>query len=297
MQRLSPERHPPSQVFRSHPRVKIDAVDVPTDSSEIDEIREYFEQARAAWPGVELAFEVFAARLEGGGRTNTADLYLACACGEADPIALAEFDRMFLGCVRDAVARIDRSHDFVSEVQQILRERLLVGPNAKIRDYRGGGALTSWVRTAAVRTALNLRRRTKQEAKLDPSLEPSLEPFEQLLDPEVALLRQRYMPEIDAALRRAIAALDAKERLLLHFYYIDGLTLAKIAALERIGTSTVFRRMSAATQTVLSSMKDELSTRLQISTQSLDSLIRHVQDDIDLSLSQVLGATPPRAGE
>src|SRR5262249_22461852 len=156
---------------------------------------------RAAWPGVELAFDVFAARLAAVGRGNVVDLYLACACTEGDPAALAEFDRMFLGCVRDAVARIDRSHDFVTEVQQILRERLLVGPNAKIRDYRGGGALASWVRTAAVRTALNLRRRTNRETKQ----EPSFEPFE-VLDPEIALLRQRYMPEIDAALRRAIAA-------------------------------------------------------------------------------------------
>jgi RNA polymerase sigma-70 factor (ECF subfamily) len=198
---------------------------------------------------------------------------------------------MFLVSVRDAVARIDRSHDFIAEVQQILRERLLVGPNAKIRDYRGGGALTSWVRTAAVRTALNLRRRTRREIAADP-MGAGLEPFESLLDPEIVLLRQRYMPEIDGALRRAIAALEPKDRLLLNFYYVDGLTLAKIAALERVGTSTVFRRLSAATQTVLASMKDELALRLQLSTESLDSLIRHVQDDIDLSLSQVLGSSP-----
>ena len=244
--------------------------------------------ARAAWPGVELAFEVFATRVEAAGLTSATDLYLACACGEANPAALAAFDRMFLVCVRDAVARIDRSHDFISEVQQILRERLLVGPHAKIREYRGGGALSGWVRTAAVRTALNLRRATKHEIPQ----ETSIEPFAQLLDPEIHLLRERYMPEIDAALRRAIAALDAKGRLLLQFYYVDGLTLAKIAAVERVSTSTVFRRMTAATRAVLSEMKKELSTRLQISTQSLDSLIRCVQDDIDLSLSQVLGRAP-----
>jgi RNA polymerase sigma-70 factor, ECF subfamily len=258
---------------------------VPSNSSELDEIRQWFDAASTAWPGVELAFDVFAARAQGVNGAHASDLYLACACAEANPAALAEFDRRFLGWVRDAVARIDRSHDFISEVQQILRERLLVGPNAKIRDYRAGGALSSWIRTAAVRTAINLRRRTKQDAGPGRSSEP----FEQLFDPEIALLRQRYMQEIDTALRQAIAALEPKERLLLHFYYIDGLTLAKIAALERVGTSTVFRRLNTATQTVLSSMKDQLAEKLQLSTQSLDSLIRHVQDDIDLSLSQVLG--------
>jgi RNA polymerase sigma-70 factor (ECF subfamily) len=259
------------------------------NSSDLADVRQLFDEARAIWPQVQLAFEAFAARLEGNGRAHAADLYLACACTEQNSVALAEFDRLFLRCVRDAVGRIDRSHDFIAEVQQILRERLLVGPDAKIREYRGGGALASWIRTAAVRTALNLRRRAKQEVKRDDAVEP----FEQLLDPAIALLRQRHMPEIDAALRRAIAALDPKERLLLHFYYVDGLTLAKIAALERVGTSTVFRRMNAATQTVLASVKEELTDKLQLSSGSLDSLLGHVRDDIDLSLSQVLG-TPTR---
>jgi RNA polymerase sigma-70 factor (ECF subfamily) len=261
------------------------------NSSDSAEIRQSYDEARRAWPGIAVGFEAFAARLSAGDRAHASDLYLACACSEADPTALAELDRIFTRVVRDAIARIDRSHDFASEVQQILRERLLVGDDAKIREYRGGGALASWIRTAAVRTALNLRRRSQQEQKRGTALQP----FDELLDdPEVALLRQRYMPEIDTALRAAIAALDPRERLLLHFYYVDGLTLAKIAALERVGTSTIFRRITAATQSVLKAVKSELSDKLQLSAGSLDSLLRHVRDDIDLSLSQVLGEPRPK---
>lgn len=252
------------------------------DSGELEGARQAYEAARAAWPDVRLAFEAFASHLTGAG-PHTTDLYLACACAEGDAAALAAFDRIYVVAVREALARIDRSHDFVGEVQQILRERLLVGPHAKIRDYRGSGALASWVRTAAVRTALNLRRGARPELRDDDH-----EPLAQLYDPEIVLLRQRYLPEIDAALRQAIAALPPRDRLLLQHYYIDGLTLAKIAALEGVGTSTIFRRMSAATQGVLTRMKAELTGRLQVSSESLDSLIRHVQDDIDLSLSQVL---------
>ncbi|HEY0193645.1 MAG TPA: sigma-70 family RNA polymerase sigma factor [Kofleriaceae bacterium] len=262
-------------------------MDSSDNSSELAELHRSYDEARAAWPGVEVTFNVFAARLGSAGELRHAsDLYLACACADADPLALAEFDRLFLRSVRDAVARIDRSHDFLSEVQQILRERLLVGGDAKIREYRGGGALASWIRTAAVRTALNLRRRSQQELKRGAAAAS----FDQILDPEVAMLRQRYMPEIDGALRRSIAALEPKERLLLHFYYVDGLTLSKIAGLERVGTSTIFRRLTAATQAVLSSLRHELSDKLQLGANSLDSLLRHVRDDIDLSLSQVLGS-------
>jgi len=262
-----------------------DRVETGENTSDLAEVRRLFDEARVAWPGIELRFEAFAARLSGGGRTHTSDLYLACACTEQSSPALAEFEHLFLRAVRDAVARIDRSQDFIAEIQQILRERLLVGPDAKIREYRGGGALASWIRTAAVRTALNLRRRAKHEIEGEVG-----EPFEQLLDPAIVLLRQRHLPEIDAALRTAIAALEPRQRLLLQFYYVDGLPLSKIAALERVGTSTVFRRMNAATQAVLARIKLELGDKLQLSSQSLDSLLGHVRDDIDLSLSEVLGA-------
>lgn len=260
-------------------------MEVGENPADPDEIRRLYGEARQAWPGIDVPFEVFAARLGASSHNHVADLYLACGCSEQIEQAIVEFDRLFLRSVREAVSRIDRAHDFISEVQQILRERLLVGPEAKIREYRGGGALSAWIRTAAVRTALNLRRRSKQDAKRGNSLEP----FESLIDPEIALLRQRHMPEIDAALRRAIAALEPRERLLLHFYYVDGLTLAKIAALEKVGVSTVFRRMTAATQAVLASIKTELVDKLNLSIDSLNSLLRHVRDDIDLSLSQVLG--------
>ena len=253
-------------------------------SSEIDEVRQAFEQARAAWPEIHVAFDAFAARAVGAGRAHLDDLYLACALSAADPVALAAFDEQFLSAVSDAVAKIDSSRDFIAEVQQILRERLLVGPNAKIHDYRAGGALAGWVRTAAVRTALNLQRATRRETPLSSPIERA----ESLLDPAIELLRQRHAAEIDAALRRAIGALEPRARLLLQFYYVDGLTLSQIAAVEHVGTSTVFRRLHAATQAVLATLKRDLAARFQLSSDSLDSLIRHVQDDIDLSISQVL---------
>lgn len=255
--------------------------DTPPD---LADARQLFEAAQTRWPGVDLAFDTFLAKLECGPSPHASDLYLACACSEQNPTAIAAFDQLFAPIVRDAVARLDHSHDFISEVQQILRERLLVGPNAKIGEYRGDGALAGWLHTAAVRTALNVLRRTKKEtARPEP-----LDRFEQILDPTIALLRERHVSDVDSALRSAIAALEPKQRLLLNFYYVDGLTLAKIASLEGVGTSTIFRRITAATQTVLASMKQQLSDKLHLSSQSLDSLLGHVRDNIDLSLSGVL---------
>src|SRR5262245_40794271 len=192
---------------------------MPDNAVDIDEIRRAFDEARAAWPTIEVSFEAFSARLAGGDRGRAADLYLACALSAADPVALAAFDRQFLGDIRSVVAQIDRSSDFIAEVQQILRERLLVGPDAQIRSYRGRGPLAGWIRTAAIRTAITLRRSAQREAARSPGGDP-VEAVDQLvaadLGPDIALLRRRHTAEIDAALRRAIAALEARDRKLLH---------------------------------------------------------------------------------
>jgi RNA polymerase sigma-70 factor (ECF subfamily) len=265
------------------------------DSPSTEALRPVFERARATWPGIDVALAEFAARPGDGGvalarldperqAICARDLYLACACSASDPRALAEFDRLYLATVRAAVARIDQAPDFIDEVQQVLRERLLVGDNAKINSYRGTGPLAAWVRTAAVRTALNLKRAgtpVADELATPPEWEP-------LLDAETAMLQQRHRSEINEALTRALAELDSQDRLLLRFYYVENLTLAKIAVLNQVGISTVFRRLTAVTSSVLTRVKVQLAERLGLSTQSLDSLIGGIKSQIDLSLSQLL---------
>src|SRR5262249_26812555 len=86
------------------------------------------------------------------------DLYVACACADGNAAAVAIFEREYLARVVASAARVNRSPDFVDEVRQRLRERLLVGAAPRIADYNGSGPLAGWVRVAVIRTALNLRR-------------------------------------------------------------------------------------------------------------------------------------------
>ena len=259
-------------------------------ASEGEGLRAIYDRARAAWPGVAaVAYDVFATRVgEGGGAAAVAahaeDLYLACACAAQDPAALREFERHHLAGVRAAVARIDHGEDFAAEVQQLLRERLFVGEQAKIGEYRGTGPLAGWVRTAAVRTALNLLRAGKREV----SAEESSAALAQLLDPETALLRQHHRSEIDRALANALARLAPDERVLLRWTYLDRLTLAKVALLQGVSAPTVHRRLAATTATLLAEVRRDLATRLALSGQSLDSLIGAVDVELGLSLSRLL---------
>src|SRR5258708_5741051 len=129
-------------------------------------------RARTRWPDIALEPEILGAELATrvGSEADPAaalaalhgeDLYLACACARGVPAALAVFERQLMVLVPDFVARIDGVRPFVDEIQQQLRERLLVGAptqSARIARYTGRGALGGWLRVAAVRTAIDMLR-------------------------------------------------------------------------------------------------------------------------------------------
>ena len=95
------------------------------------------------------------------------DLDLASACVTGDRDALEKLE-VLIERQAEAIARVDRSHDFIREIQQRVRMRLLVGANdgrPRIVDYAGRGPLAAFVRVAALRLAL-MEKRITNRAKL-----------------------------------------------------------------------------------------------------------------------------------
>jgi RNA polymerase sigma-70 factor len=141
-----------------------------------------WETARANWPNLSVPIEAldayvrarvsaddeFAAALS---RLNIPDLYLACACVSGVTGAIETFERMLMVRVPAFVRQVDKSSEFADEVCQLLRQKLFLasGNGPKIAQYSGQGTLLSWLRVAAVRTALNLReaRHPERDEALD----------------------------------------------------------------------------------------------------------------------------------
>src|SRR5579871_4755406 len=127
--------------------------------------------AQDAWPQVALESRDFLAylaervpkgealkQLEG---LCVTDLYLARGCVLGQRAALAAFDRQFLSAVEEGVARFDRSKAFADEVKQRVRQKFLVaapGGVPRLSTYAGLGPLRAWIRAAAYRLAVDLRR-------------------------------------------------------------------------------------------------------------------------------------------
>jgi RNA polymerase sigma-70 factor (ECF subfamily) len=256
--------------------------------------------AEEAWPGVVVAPEVFAAyvgrRVPGDASESAAlaalhveDLYLACACAHEQPAALRAFDRCHLDRVDGFVRRLDASPAFLDEVRQVLRHRLLIAEPprpARIEDYSGRGALASWVGVAAQRVAVTLLRAAGPDG--GGGEDALAAQISQDPDPELEYVRTRYRSDFGDALRHALAALPDEERTLLRLYYVDGLSLEKLALLKQVSFSTMSRRLQRTREAISEVMHRALEQRLRLTQAEVSSLARLVRTGLEDGLFRML---------
>ena len=259
---------------------------------------EALEAGRAAWPDIALDGRDFVAHLAARlpdapdpasaiGDLHAADLYLAWACARGDARALACFDEHFLSQVGRGWGGRHRLADVADEVRQGLRVRLLVsdgGAPPRIAGYSGRGPLAAWVRMAATRLGLDLRRRERPDARDEDEL--SIEAKED--DPELQYLKTRYAAELSEALQTTLAALSARTANVLRLHYQEGMTVDAIGTMYRVSGRTVQRWLAEARRTILAETRRLLSERLGLTDSRLDSLIGLVRSRLDISLSQYL---------
>jgi RNA polymerase sigma-70 factor, ECF subfamily len=260
-------------------------------------------RARARWPDLEVDPVDFVRHLAGHlppdapalETVAAEDLYLALGCLRADARALAAFERTHLREVGAFVAHLDRSPAFADEVRQALRERLFTG-KARIAEYSGAGALGGWVRVAALRTALNLRRTAERaESHAQRSVEEALGVS---LGPELGYLKAHYREAFSEALRASVESLTDRERALLRLCHLEGLSLEAIAAVYRVHLSTVSRWLTRARAQVAEGTRARgqvaegttrhLRERLGLGASEADSLAALVLSQLDLSLARLL---------
>jgi RNA polymerase sigma-70 factor (ECF subfamily) len=218
------------------------------------------------------------------------DLFLAYACLQGDPAALAKVSEELIPQAARTVSRIDPAPDFLEEVLQLIRERLLVtveGRPARLSEYTGRGALGAWVRTLATRLAVDVsrRRRPERPAPEDASLSGVLVGGGNL---ELGLLRARHQEHFKQALRGALAELSQRDRNVLRLRFLDDLTGEQIARLHGVHATTVMRWLDRAQAEVLRGTRAQLQERFGVEGTELDSLFRALQSDLDMSLRQFL---------
>jgi RNA polymerase sigma-70 factor, ECF subfamily len=262
-------------------------------------LRSLLEEARRAAPDVAVDEVAFVGHLaeriageedieEALSSVLTADLLLAFACLAGDAAALRELGRRIDVEVHAALRTMGPSPGLADEVRSILTERLLVGHAGapKLGTYAGLGPLSAWIRVAALRMAISLRRRGRREAPLDDrALLTAMDPG---ADPEARLLRERHAEDFRSAVCEALAALSSRDRNLLRMYYAEGIKLDKLGTIYRVNASTISRWIARAREEVLDRTRAALTARLKLSASQVESLLG-VAQSLDVSLETLLG--------
>jgi RNA polymerase sigma-70 factor (ECF subfamily) len=159
--------------------------------------------------------------------------------------------------------------------------------HAKIADFAGTGDLSAWLRVASVRIALNLKRSKRREVDLD---EDSRLADKAAGDLEIDHLKRRFRGEFKAAFVAAMAALEPRSRTLLRQHYLDGLTMDSIARVNQVHRITVVRWMEQARVALSRETRRELTARLRVGREELESILRLIDSQVHVTLSEVLRA-------
>lgn len=269
------------------------------------ELQRRLDEAREVWPEVQPAVEAVVrfwaqrlprapadplAELE---KLHVQDLYLAWACGTRQPAALAAFDRGFMDAAVRSARRASPDDAFLQDVRQSLRERLFVGAEGKapkILEYTGRGPLARWLKVVALGAAVSLRR-SRGQRPLGHDDEPLAELSMDAEAPELALFRGRYRQDFRAAFTEALASLDRRQRTLLRLHFLKRLTVDELAPMYQVHRATAARWIVAARKALLAATRQKLAQRLALSSGELDSAIRDLRSNLDVTLSRVFGSS------
>jgi RNA polymerase sigma-70 factor, ECF subfamily len=264
-------------------------------------------EGRAAWPDFQvsakelvefvargLTSELAEAALDG---LRPADLYLACACSKGVGVAIASFDRDYMREVDIALARMRIGPPRLSDVKQLVRQRLFVGGGTagaptsagKISEYGGRGDLRRWVRSVAVRTCLNELRKGKREVLVDDDQLIAQHTVSTADDPEIEYMKRTYANEFKASFAEALGQLGPREQTLLRYHHVDGLNIDEIGAIYRVHRVTAFRWIEKAKDQLVKATLEHLRGRLKLPSAELDSVLRMIRSQIHLSLVRHLG--------
>jgi RNA polymerase sigma-70 factor, ECF subfamily len=261
---------------------------------------EMLEEARARWPALEHAAEGFLRTLADGLPESAApdahlrslcaaDLYLASACAQGNPKAMEAFEATYFGDLDSVLAEAGTPPHIVDDVKQVLRERFFVSREGRaplIATYTGRGSLRAWVRISALREVYRHGDAQKRWVFLEEErMEQVAAPGD---DPELGFLKERFRGEFRQAFAEGMRSLTARQRNLLRHHYLDGMTIDQLGVLYHVHRSTTARWLEHARQELLTQTRGALMQRLSLDPAELESLIRLIESQLDVTLQSFL---------
>ncbi len=211
------------------------------------------------------------------------DFLLASAVAAGSRSAAAALQAAHAVTVSRAL-RSARARDAVAaDVAQRVWERVLIGSEgrpASIATYSGRGALGAWLHVSVVREA-HLEEKNSARLTSDSALEAQVGTG----DGELDYMKKLYAAEFRAAFREALASLPLRERNLVRYTYVDGVSADRLAVLYGAHRVSVARWLSGARATLAQETRRILGRKLGLEVGESDSVLRLIHSQLDVSLS------------
>ena len=207
------------------------------------------------------------------------ELVLARACAAGNEAAWNLFLARYRKSIHRSALAITGADDAAVELaDSIYAELYGLGERAgrrlsKLAYYDGRGSLEGWLRSVLAHEHLNRWRSGRRLVSLEEQVDAGC----QFRAPEDAA-DAAVDPRLESATDEALAALTAEERYLLASYYLDGQTLAEIAALLGVHESTISRRLDRTTGALTRKIIKGLRRRGMSRDQAREALEGDVRD-------------------
>jgi len=203
------------------------------------------------------------------------DLLLAWACVAGSQSAFAALDEQALVPAAHHVRASGFAPALVDDALQLARMRLVVGEPPVLRTYRGRGRLAGFVRTVALRCAIELQRRERETPD-----EHIADVLGGGTDPELDYMRRQYSGVLREALRAAWLALAPHDRFILGLQLHERLDLDAIAKLYQVHRATAYRRAATARASLITKTRTAIRERLDVGDTTVDSILRIVTTSV-----------------
>jgi RNA polymerase sigma factor (sigma-70 family) len=175
--------------------------------------------------------------------------------------------------------------------------------------FHGRSKLATWLRTVLAQRHVDSLRSAKRteslgeeeslgggKESLRPAARSRVDPREaEAADPD----RTRLLPQLRHALAAALAALAPAERLLLSLYYVQELTLARVARLRGVHEATISRQLEGVrrelrqhVERALASAGSGASGRAGLSRAEIELCFSYALDDWAFDLGSALATGP-----
>ena len=230
---------------------------------------------------------------------NGEELCLAVACAQGDDVAWEDFFRDYRGYLTN-IART-MTHDAGAAEQladstfaELYGLRESEGTRvSKFNFYSGRGSLRGWLRAVVFQLSADSHRQTSRFVQPEEpddieKLAHAAEPPQHLPTTEITFIRDRYRAAATDALRRAMEALEPRERLLLAYYYYDEMTLKEIGQLFEVHEATVSRWIAKVQKRARKLVEKSLTRDHSFNRQEVGEAIAVAAEEMDINVREFL---------